>query len=304
MQVDLMKTALYAGAGDEVAILVSTTADFTSGTVYTGQYLGGGQLTVRGIDFVDGNYFTVAVMQPQVRASGVPKQVQKISDLTGGLVGLLSGVHNDGFGHSIENIGDLDGDGISDLAVGSLYHDPLVTLSTNDGAVWILFMNADMTVKSTNLITEGTSGFVTLLDGNDYFGSDITSIGDFNKDGVQDIAVSARLDDDGSADNGAVYLIYLTTAGGVVGYDKISSLDPNLTLLNADQFGRGLSSLGDLDGDGTVDLVVGERYGDEGVSDAGAIYIIFLNDDGTVKRSERLYYGSANIGFSPIADSF
>ena len=93
-------------------------------------------------------------MEPQAKASGLPKTIQKISDLTGGLEGLLSGGNDDAFGYALENIGDLDGDGISDLAVGAIYHDPVVTSNTNDGAVWILFMNADMTVKSASLITE------------------------------------------------------------------------------------------------------------------------------------------------------
>ena len=55
-------------------------------------------------------------------------------------------VNNDYFGTSIANIGDLNGDGINDVAVGAYSDD---TGGSNRGAVHILFMNVDGTVKSS-----------------------------------------------------------------------------------------------------------------------------------------------------------
>ena len=58
---------------------------------------------------------------------------------------------DDLFGYHIENIGDLDGDTITDLAVVSFADD--VPLEENDiGSILILFMNSDGSVKSTNKI--------------------------------------------------------------------------------------------------------------------------------------------------------
>ncbi len=69
---------------------------------------------------------------------GTVKAHQKISDLQGGFTGILD--NEDRFGVSVANLGDLDGDGVMDLAVGA----PLDDDGGNDrGAVWILFLDYD-----------------------------------------------------------------------------------------------------------------------------------------------------------------
>ena len=69
---------------------------------------------------------------------------QKISGIQGGFVGMLD--HDDYFGSSMAFIGDLNGDGVVDLAVGAPYDDDG---GSNRGAVYVLFMNTDGTVMSS-----------------------------------------------------------------------------------------------------------------------------------------------------------
>ena len=76
--------------------------------------------------------------------------VQKVSEAEGGLGDIFDG--SEDFGNSITLIGDLDGDGVQDLVVGAPYDDAHVA---DGGAIYVLFMNADMTVKSSQRITEG-----------------------------------------------------------------------------------------------------------------------------------------------------
>ena len=62
-------------------------------------------------------------------------------------------VHSYGnYGNSVENIGDLDGDGVNDLAVGELNHDGY----SGQGFVHIHFMNANGSIKSTQKIDSTT----------------------------------------------------------------------------------------------------------------------------------------------------
>ncbi|MDA8896335.1 integrin alpha, partial [Bacteroidia bacterium] len=45
---------------------------------------------------------------------------------------------------------------------------------------------------------------------------------------------------------------------------------------------------GDINGDGIIDLVVGARSDDDGATDAGAVYILFMNRDGTVQSNQKI----------------
>ena len=49
-----------------------------------------------------------------------------------------------------------------------------------------------------------------------------------------------------------------------------------------DQFGTSLTSVGDLDGNGTADIAVGAHLDDDGGDARGAVWVLFLNADGTV----------------------
>ena len=57
-----------------------------------------------------------------------------------------------------------------------------------------------------------------------------------------------------------------------------------------------MSSLGDLDGDGVIDLAVGAFQDDTGGTSRGAVHVLFLNSNGTVKSSQKIASG---IGGGP-----
>ena len=130
---------------------------------------------------------------------------------TGGFDGDLN--DGDQFGSAITGIGDLESDGVSDLAVGAPFDDDN---GENRGALWILFMDDDGRVDLEQKISDDDGGFNGDLDNNDRFGSAIAAIGDLNNDGVVDLAAGAPGDDDGGDDQGAVWILFMDTFGRVV----------------------------------------------------------------------------------------
>jgi hypothetical protein len=135
--------------------------------------------------------------------------------MQGGFTGSLS--DSDLFGHRVKSIGDHDGDWIGDLAVGAWRDDDG---GPNRGAVWILFLNPDGTVKSHQKISDTEGGFVGNLRDGDNFGLFAASLGDLDGDGVGDLAAGA---------GGGVWILHLNTDGTVKSQQRISETQGGFT---------------------------------------------------------------------------
>jgi hypothetical protein len=224
----------------------------------------------------------VLVINPSASGNGSVKLSYKINESR---FGNGNELNLGEFGSSIANLGDLDGDGIQDIAVGEFEN---ADGDSNNGAVWILFLNTNRTVKSSYKINESRFG-----NGNELssgrFGSSITNLGDLDGDGIQDIAVGEFENADGDSYNGAVWILNLNTNGSVKSSYKINeSRFGNGNELSGDKFGISIANLGDLDRDGVQDIAVGDFLNDDGESLNGAIWILFLNTNGTVKSSYKI----------------
>ncbi len=174
---------------------------------------------------------------------------------------------------------------VGDIVVGAMQDS-----STGDylGAVYTLSMKSDGTAASTVKIASGLNGG-PILEWWDNFGGSVSSIGDLDGDGVEDIVVGARFDSIGGINRGAVYTLFMNKNGTAASTVKIASgLNGGPILNERDYFGSSVSSIGDLDGDGVKDIVVGAYRDDTGGSDRGAIYILFMNKNGTVASSVKI----------------
>jgi hypothetical protein len=210
---------------------------------------------------------------------------QKISDTAGGFNGTLD--DDDEFGRSVASLGDFDGDGVGDLAVGAWFDDDG---GGNRGAVWILLLSPDGTVKSLQKISSTEGGFGGALGDADHFGSSVASLGDFDGDGVGDLAVGAAGANGGGVERGVVWMVFLNDDGTVKSQQEISDIQGGFTgeLNDFDEFGWSVASLGDLDGDEVGDLAVGALWDDDGGDNHGAVWVLFLNPDGTVKSHQKI----------------
>jgi hypothetical protein len=213
--------------------------------------------------------------------------------------------NSDQFGWSVANIGDLDGDGVNDLAVGATYDDMdengAADGGKNRGAVHIMFMESDGSVKSTVEINDSTENGPTLAN-NDRFGASVENIGDFDGNGVNDLAVGASYDNTGGKNRGAVHIMFMESDGSVKSTVVINDSTTNgPTLSNSDLFGTSVANIGDLDGDGVNDLAVGANFDDmdeNGVADGGdnrgAVHILFMNIDGSVDSTVEINDSTTN----------
>ncbi len=204
----------------------------------------------------------------------------KISATSGGLPAGLDG--GDGFGWSSAAIGDLDGDGTADLAVGAPFDDDG---GTDRGAVWILFLNPDGTVGSTAKISALTPGFAGQLGDFDWFGWSVASLGDLGGNGTQELAVGAIQSDSGGSDTGAIWIVSLNGDGTLAGQLRIGNGSGGFLggIPDFAWFGGALAPLGDFDNDGTADLAVGAFGDSDNGTFRGAVWFLLLNPNGSVK---------------------
>ena len=94
----------------------------------------------------------------------------------------------DGFGASLAEIGDVDGDGIGDLAVGAPFDDDV---DADGGAVWILFLDdAEQVTHQVKVGPGGAGGFPDTLLPGDAFGTSLAYLGDLDGAGGSDFALA------------------------------------------------------------------------------------------------------------------
>jgi len=187
-------------------------------------------------------------------------------------------------GTAIASLGDIDGDGVNDVAFGAPGDSHGKTVK-NAGAVYIVLRNADGSVKkSTRWIREDASK-------NDFFGSSLARISDIDGNGVDDLVVGVPgIDRNGFVDSGGFATLFLNSDGTVERMvESTRSLRP-LRMLNVqDEFGGAIANLGDLNGDGYDDLAIGAKNYDEGgIQDTGCVYICHLNQYGHPDICERI----------------
>jgi hypothetical protein len=171
-------------------------------------------------------------------------------------------------------LGLFDGDAVPDIAVGATRRD---AGGTDRGAVWILTLNDDGTIKTPTEISSGVGGLpANLLEDDDRFGRGLEVLPDLDADGTVELLVGANRDQDAGFRTGAVYVLFLAPAGTV---DRVVQLAPQPGVLfdeldENDRFGLSIAPLGDLDGNGDQEIAVGALFDDDGAGDTGALYIL------------------------------
>src|SRR5204863_298538 len=132
-----------------------------------------------------------------------------------------------------------------------------------------------------NLSTlNGTNGFaINGINPSDQLGRSVSSAGDINGDGIDDLIIGARNASSNGLGSGQSYVVFgskggfganfnLSTLNGTNGF-AINGINPS------DQLGDSVSSAGDINGDGIDDLIIGAYYASPKGYRSGQSYLVF-----------------------------
>ncbi len=223
---DLIIGAPQAGGGDGAAYL-SSGVDGSTIEVYLGDPGSElGSVVVGGVDLVPNTEPVPIVTGPAADYAMLLVALEEPPIVVTG------DAPGDQFGRAATNVGDVDGDDVSDVLIGSDAGYARL-LSGADGAELLDLVGA----------TSGTG-----------FGRRVAAVGDLDGDGVPDLAITESGADDAALDAGAIHV--LSGADGAL-IETVSGPEADARL------GDVFAAMGDVDGDGLGDLLMSSAVGPE-----------------------------------------
>ncbi len=176
-----------------------------------------------------------------------PGSFSVFSGLSNTLLAQADGITTNAWaGASAAGLGDINGDGVPDYAVGN---PKAKSGGRPDGAV-VVYSGHDHSALITH--TPGLS--------EGHFGAAICNAGDVDKDGVNDYLVGSP--------NYYLGAVLLYSGATQTEYTRIYGT------INGAHFGQSVAPAGDFDDDGFIDFLVGISHADpKGVTDAGAVHV-------------------------------
>lgn len=193
-------------------------------------------------------------------------------------------------GNSIAHVGDVNGDGWDDFIIGARGNSYAgqfagqVYLILGPPLGWMLW--SDLAYAPVSFLGENSD---------DNAGYSVASAGDVNGDGLMDFLVSAPGNDEAGADAGKVYLIFGRREGWMPRMPLSAAADATfLGEAPGDGAGKSLAAVGDVNGDGYDDFLIGAPFNDYAGAEAGQAYLILGKPEAWAKG---ISLSNANASF-------
>ncbi len=173
-------------------------------------------------------------------------------------VWLLGASGGDQLGSAVVGPGDVNGDGFDDVLAGAWKSNEN---GSDSGAAYLVLgpITADVDVSGADAILTGTGR-------DDFAAQTAAGPGDVDGDGFADLVIGAQE----AGDGGEAYLVL----GPVSGTLDLADADTTWSGASGDQLASSVAAAGDLDGDGSRDVLVAAERADDEVLDGGAVYVV------------------------------
>lgn len=218
----------------------------------------------------------------------LPVMVNLGTDAAAELHGARTG---DQFGMSVAGVGDVNGDGFGDVAVGAPGADPT---GVDAGAVFVFYgpVLGALAASQADVVRMGEGA-------GDRAGAAVAALGDVDGDDLPDIGVGAPEWGPGLSEDGTVYV--LSGASLRPGLSSLAGADLLLRGATRERFGASLATAGDTNDDGRMDLWVGAPRGL--LAQRGAVYL-FQGSDAFVGEVEAASVWQARVRGATSHDLF
>jgi len=177
---------------------------------------------------------------------------------------------------AVAGLGDVNGDGRSDVAVGAPYADAGVLLQ---GRTYVVMGKTDSAAVLLTNVAAGMGGYA--LDGEgagDFLGQAVAGPGDVDGDGYADLVIGAPNVDAPGPFAGRGYVAFGKSDGAVLPLANLTTRLGGYRLVaeaTQDEAGWSTARAGDVNGDGFADTVISApRYNGPAGPDAGRSYVV------------------------------
>jgi hypothetical protein len=192
------------------------------------------------------------------------------------------------YGYSVGTAGDVNGDGYADAIVGASYYD---NGQEDEGRAFVYHGSAAGLRRAPDWTAESDQAY-------SYFGAAVSTAGDVNGDGYSDVIVGADWFDGGDPNEGRAFVYHGSAAGLSTTPDWIAESDQFWAF-----FGISVGTVGDANGDGYDDVIVGASSYSNGQDLEGRAFVYHGSPAGlsatpswTAESDQALAFFGASVG--------